>query len=208
MVPRGHENRNGIEMKRAFSLALMAGILATSSASAQSILPFSAEIRGGLGIKNGEFRESDPDITTASGGVGFGANVAFDFIPGVAVYGGYDRYSFNATVLGVDAEYVDQGFVAGARIAPPIKALLGFQPWVRGGVLFHDLELTDVNEKSDRSTGFEVGGGIEIPLGLVLSFTPGVVFRSYSPSFGGGDIGTADGSVQYFDVSMGLKARI
>ena len=192
-------------MKRAFSLAVAAGVLAAASASAQSILPFSAEIRGGLGIKNGEFREADPDIVTASGGVGFGANVAFDFLPGVAVYGGYDRYSFNATVQGVDAEYIDQGFVAGARIAPPLGALLGFRPWVRGGVLFHDLELTEVNEKSERSTGFEVGGGIEIPLGLVLSFTPGVLFRSYSPTIEGA---IEDGSVKYFDVSLGLKARL
>ena len=195
-------------MKRAFSLALMAGMLAASGAPAQSILPFSAEIRGGLGITNGEFRESDPDISTAPGGVGVGATVAFGFLPGVAVYGGYDRYVFNATVLGIDAEYVDQGFVAGARIAPPIGALLGFNPWVRGGILFHDIELTEVDEKSDRSTGFEIGGGIDIPLGMVLSFTPGVIFRSYSPSFDGGDTGTADGSVQYFDLSVGLRARI
>ena len=191
-------------MKRAFSLALVAGVLAASSASAQSILPFSAEIRGGIGIKNGEFREADTDINTASGGVGFGGNVAFDFLPGVAVYGGYDRYVFNATVLGVDADYVDQGFVAGARIAPPIAGLLGFRPWARGGVIFHDMELTGVDEKSDRSTGFEIGGGIDIPLGMVLSFTPGVIFRSYSPSFGTAE----DGSVKYFDLSVGLKAAL
>ena len=132
-------------MKRAFSLALVAGVLAAGGASAQ-ILPFSAEIRGGTGIKNGEFREADTDISTASGGVGIGASVAFAFFPGIAVYGGYDRYSFNTEVLGVDAEYVDQGFVAGARIAPPIPGLVGFSPWVRGGVLFHQLELTEVDE--------------------------------------------------------------
>ena len=195
-------------MKRAFSLALMAGMLAASGASAQSILPFSAEIRGGLGITNGEFREADPDISTAPGGVGIGGSVAFGFLPGIAVYGGYDRYVFNATVLGVDAEYVDQGFVAGARVAPPIGALLGFNPWVRGGVLFHEIELTEVDEKSDRSTGFEIGGGIDIPLGLVLSFTPGVIYRSYSPSFDSGETGTPDGSVQYVDLSVGLRARI
>ena len=195
-------------MKRAFSLALTAGVLAASGASAQSILPFSAEIRGGLGIKNGEFRESDTGTTTAPGGVGFGANAAFDFLPGVAIYAGYDRYAFNTAIDSfggsVDAEYVDQGFVAGARIAPPVGALLGFRPWVRGGVLFHDLELTEANEKSERSTGFEVGGGIDIPLGMVLSFTPGVIFRSYAPSFDGTD----EGKVQYFDISMGLKARL
>ena len=206
---RGHQNqRNGITMKRAFSLALVASVLAAGGASAQSILPFSAEVRGGLGIKNGEFREADTDISTASGGVGVGASVAFGFLPGIAVYGGYDRYVFNATVLGVDAEYIDQGFVAGARIAPPVGALLGFNPWVRGGVLFHEVELTEVEEKSDRSTGFEIGGGIDIPLGMVLSFTPGILFRSYKPSFGGGETGTADGSVQYFDLSLGLRARI
>jgi hypothetical protein len=75
---------------------------------------------------------------------------------------------------------------------------------VRGGVLFHDVELSGVDEKSDRSTGFEVGAGVDIPLGFVLSFTPGVLFRSYTPSFDGTD----DGKVQYFDLSVGLKASL
>ena len=43
---------------------------------------------------------------------------------------------------------------------------------------------------------------------MVLSFTPGVIFRSYSPSFDSGETGSPDGSVQYFDLSVGLRARI
>ena len=197
-------------MKNAFSCALLlAGVLAASSASAQSILPFSFEVRGGLGIKTDEFRPSDTETTTASGGVGIGANAAFDFLPGVAIYGSYDRYSFNTSIASfgsaVAEEYVDQGFSAGAKISPPLSALLGFSPWARAGVLFHTLELTGVSETSDRSTGFEVGGGINIPLGLVLSFTPGVIYRQYSPDYGDD---TSDDKVSYFDLSLGLKARL
>ena len=192
-------------MKKVLSCALLAAsALAASGAEAQ-ILPFSFELRGGMGFKTEEFRPSDVGTTTASGGVGVGANVAVDFLPGVAVYGGYDRYSFNAEVQGVDAEYIDQGFVAGAKVAPPIGALVGLRPWLRGGVLFHELELTEVDEKSGRTTGFEVGGGIDIPLGLVLSFTPGVIYRQYSPDYGDD---ANDGKVSYFDVSLGLKARL
>jgi hypothetical protein len=198
-------------MKKGLSCAmLIAGALVASDASAQSSLPFSFEVRGGLGIKTEEFRPSDVDTRTASGGVGFGANAAFDFIPGVAVYAGYDRYSFNVAIdspLGgsVEAEYIDQGFVAGARVAPMVSALLGFQPWARGGVLFHDLELTGVDEESERSTGFEIGAGIDIPLGQVLSFTPGILYRQYSPDFGETD---DDTKVSYFDISLGMKARL
>lgn len=192
-------------MKKILSCALLAAsALAASGAQAQ-ILPFSFEVRGGMGIKTEEFRPGDTSTTTASGGVGFGANAAIDFLPGVAVYGGYDRYAFNAEIDGADAEYIDQGFVAGAKVTPPIGALLGFRPWVRGGVLFHELELTEVNEKSGRSTGFEVGGGIDIPLGLVLSFTPGVIYRQYSPDYGDD---ANDGKVSYFDLSLGLRARL
>jgi hypothetical protein len=197
-------------MKKVFSCALLtAGVLAASSASAQSILPFSFEVRGGLGIKTEEFNQADTETTTASGGVGVGANVAFDFLPGIAVYGSYDRYAFNANIGGgvadAEEEYVDEGFAAGAKITPPIPGLIGFSPWVRGGVLFHTLELTGVDEESGRSTGFEVGGGIDIPLGMVLSFTPGVIYRQYSPDYGDD---ASDAKVSYFDLSLGLRARI
>jgi hypothetical protein len=37
-----------------------------------------------------------------------------------------------------------------------------------------------------------------------LAITAGVLFRSYKPSYGE----TTDGSVQYFDLSLGLKARL
>jgi hypothetical protein len=192
-------------MRKVFSCALLVGsALVASGASAQSVLPLSFEVRGGLGVKTEEFRPSDEGITTASGGVGFGANAAFDFLPGVAVYAGYDRYSFNADIEGVDAEYIDQGFVVGGRFTPRAGALLGFNPWVRGGVLFHDLQLTMLDDESERSTGFEVGGGIDIPLGLVLSFTPGVIYRQYEPDFGD----TEAAKVSYFDISLGLKARL
>src|SRR5690349_24495519 len=118
-------------MRKLFSCALLtAGVLAASSASAQSVLPFSFEVRGGLGIKTEEFNQTDPDTKTASGGVGFGGNVAFDFLPGVAVYGSYDRYAFNANIAGgtggeAKEEYIDEGFAAGAKISPPVGALLG-----------------------------------------------------------------------------------
>ena len=58
--------------------------------------------------------------------------------------------------------------------------------------------------RSPGSYRSEIGGGIDIPLGMILSFTPGVIFRSYAPSYDGAD----DGKVQYFDISMGLKARL
>jgi hypothetical protein len=197
-------------MRKLFSCALLsAGVLAASSASAQSILPFSFEVRGGLGIKTEEFNQSDTETTTASGGVGVGGNVAFDFLPGVAVYGSYDRYAFNANIQSagteVKEEYIDQGFAAGAKITPPVGAALGFSPWLRGGVIFHTLELTGVDEESTRSTGFEVGAGINIPLGLVLSFTPGVIYRQYSPDYGDD---ASDAKVSYFDLSLGLRARL
>lgn len=189
-------------MKYVFSCALLVGgLLAGSGASAQAVLPFSFEVRGGLGVKTEEFRQNDAS-TTASTGVGVGANAAFDFLPGMAVYAGYDRYAFSLDGASED-EYIDQGFVAGARVTPPI-ALFGLRPWVRAGALFHTLELTS-GDKSGRSTGFEVGGGVDIPLGFVLSFTPGVIYRQYSPDYGDD---ANDGKVSYFDFSMGLKARL
>ena len=206
-------------MKRLFSgAAFVVALLVSTRADAQGVLPLTFEGRAGIAFPRGEFPiGSRGGANAAETGVGFGGNASFNFLPGVAIYGGWDRYTFGADgegILGSDeAEFVDEGFVVGGKLSMPIGFLTGFSPWVRGGALFRTLEVTgdegtvQVGDhlKSSRSTGLEVGGGLEIPLGLVLSFTPGVIYRSFEPDFG--ETG-ADEKVSYLDVSLGLKVRL
>jgi hypothetical protein len=61
-------------------------------------------------------------------------------------------------------------------------------PWVRAGAIYNtaefDYEADAFDRESDGQLGYEVGGGLTFPLGLVVSFTPAVRYRSYSPEFG------------------------
>jgi hypothetical protein len=202
-------------MKRLVSSGLLAiALVAASDAQAQGILPFSIEARGGLAFPTSDFPTGNGGVGEAENGVGFGVNAAFNFLPGVAVYGGWDRVTFGAgdTLLGGgDAEFIDQGFAVGGKLSLPLGLLVGVSPWVKAGALIRTLDLEGnegeslfAGEASGRSTGFEVGAGVDIPLGLVLSFTPGVTYRTYKPDFGG----ESDDAVSYVDVSLGLRARI
>ena len=197
-------------MKKIYTLALLAlGVAGATPAEAQ-LLPFAVEARGGLAFPLDDFpTDAAGGTEAAEGGVGVGVNGSFTFFPGLAVYGGWDRYAFGvdaASGAAEDAEFVDQGFVVGGQLSLPLGALVGVSPWVRGGALFRTLELADggAELQSERSTGFELGGGVTIPLGLILSFTPGVTYRTYKPDFGEG----SDGAAKYIDVSLGLRARI
>lgn len=192
-----------------------AALGAASPAAAQSALPLSFEGRGEFAFPTGDFADGD----AVDNGAGFGVSAMFRVLPMVGVYAGYERHTFSGDEEGgefgnVDAELIDSGFSAGAQLMLPL-ALAGASPWVKGGVLFHTAEFSGsvegvpggVDFKSDRSTGFEVGAGVEIPLGMVLSFTPGVVYRSYKPTFEdfGGD---TEDAISHLSVGMGLRFRL
>ena len=196
-------------MRKIYTLALLAlGIVGATPADGQ-VLPVALEARGGLAFPLNDFPTGGAGGGEgAQAGAGFGVNASFSFLPGLAVYGGWDRYAFGVDTeggAGEDAEFVDKGFAVGGLLSLPVATLAGVSPWVRGGALFRTLDLSDggADLGSERSTGFEVGGGVTIPLGLVLSFTPGVTYRAYSPQFGD----DSEGSVKYVDVSLGLRAR-
>lgn len=203
-------------MRKIFSLALVA-LAATSPAAAQGLLPIAVEARGAIAFPLDDFPvDQAGGRVAAETGVGVGVNGSLAFFPGLAVYGGWDRYAFavdSESLLGSeDAELVDQGFAVGGKLSLPLGMLIGVSPWVRGGALFRTLELNgdqgaaglSAEIESSRSVGYELGAGVTIPLGLILSFTPGVTYRSFKPDFGDG----SEGRVKYFDVSLGLRASL
>lgn len=69
-------------------------------------------------------------------------------------------------------------------LALPVK------PWLRGGGLYNHVEIENANGSlvadSAHTLGWEVGGGVALPLGGV-SVTPGLRYRRFEPDvrFGG-----------------------
>jgi opacity protein-like surface antigen len=187
-------------MRRFLSgVAVAAALGVAGGASAQGPLglatPISVEARGGVAIPSGDFADA------ADNAWGFGGSVHVLVAPRVSVYGGYSQTEFDMEAL--SAEGTDRGWEAGARVAFPG---VGFSPWVRGGLLFHDFEteVAGVEFEGDDEVGFEVGAGAAFPLGPRVSVSPGVAYRRYATEFFGG----GDEDVSYLNLDIGLRIRL
>ncbi|HEX8904529.1 MAG TPA: outer membrane beta-barrel protein [Longimicrobiaceae bacterium] len=200
-------------MTRMFAPALLLGAFVALPARAQGILPFSAEVRGGVALPQGDFNDG------ADTGWGIGGTLRYRIAPMVDVYAGYDRFSFGADSSsdfdeGVDVSIRDEGFRAGARFTFPLASTLtGLSPWVEGGATFNRTTLhasdgsASIDVNSDRSVGFEVGAGLNFAVAPRVSLSPGVRYRSHKASFDdaidGGD--GSDVDANYFVVEVGLS---
>lgn len=193
------------------TLAILAlALAAPQEARAQGPAGVSLEARIGVGFPTGAFGD---DENTESG-IGLGTSAAVRILPALSLYGGYERYTFgiDTGTSEVDANVIDEGFSAGAMIFPPVP-LVGLYPWLRAGALFHTVDV-DVDSRllpdlgnefneSDRSLGFELGAGLDLPLTVNISLTPGVIFRSYEPRFDG-DNADRD-NISYLSGGLGLR---
>lgn len=184
----------------------LAMLTATGTAEAQSVLPLAVEVRGGAAFPTGDFGEG---LET---GYAAGGNVSFSFAPMLAVYGGYSLNGFGIDDEGTGQadglEFRDRGFDAGIRASIP-TLVLPVSPWVKGGLVYHQLELDGDGEgaSTDSSLGFEVGGGFEFPLGPTVSVTPGVSYTKYSVDFEDDETGT-EFDVSHVKADIGLRIRL
>ncbi|CAN5497287.1 hypothetical protein BH24GEM3_BH24GEM3_18620 [soil metagenome] len=180
-------------------------LLAPVALHAQS--PLSLEIRGGIAVPMGDFADG------AQTGVGFGGTASFQILPVFDVYAGYSWTRFgiddDGDLDGADVDLTDSGFAVGGRLY--LAPIGNIAPWVQGGVLLHQLEISgseggvSASVTSDRGVGFEAGGGVAIPVGTNISFMPGVRYRQYPAQFGDDDDDAGD--VQYIALDLGVRLR-
>ena len=184
-----------MRMKKAVSgiLTAIATFALAGTASAQ--LPLAVEVRGGVAVPTGDFGDNaDPAPT-------FGASVSFLAAPRVSIYGGYSQTQYDLDAPA--AEATDKGWEAGARVAFPG---VGFSPFVKAGLLFHDfeVEVADIEDEGEDEIGFEVGAGAAFPLGPRVSVTPGVTFRRYATEF----FNQGDVDITSINLDVGLRIRL
>lgn len=194
------------------SVVAAAAFAVPAHAQLPRITPFAFEVRGGLVFPTGDFGQpSEEDVGEIESGITVGANATFHFMPMLGVYGGYTYNRFGVEGL-EELDVVDQGFNAGLRVAIPTP-LIPIDPYVKAGLVYNtvgfEFDGDDEGEElleSDRSLGFEVGAGLGIGLGQVLSFTPQVTYTSYEPKYDGeNDEGF---KVQHIRVDVGLRMRL
>jgi len=190
--------------KTTFVFAALAAVSFAGTARAQTALPLSFEGRVGAVLPTGDWGE------LAKTGIGLNGNVTFNVTPVVGIYGGYtwNRFGVDDDLGDVDgANFTEQGFDVGlkARFASPTG--MPVTPFFRGGAIFHKIKVSDdeATFSGDYKVGFDVGGGVEIPLAPKITLTPQVGYSQFDPSDDSDDV---DGDVSVSNIHLGVGINI
>lgn len=186
--------------------AVWAGLLAFGAEAAAQISPLSVQLRVGGSVPVEEFRETTPEWPGGAGeGLSFGLDFSYAprwwFVP----YIGFSqmRFSCPAAGCGRETDLVSTGIDVGARIVFHPGRIA---PWFRGGLISYRVEGTApalvgaAEVVSDRSVGFEAGGGVAIRIRPNLVLAPGLRYAETSPDFDG--LGPL--SMRYLVADVGL----
>lgn len=191
--------------------ALCAGFAESADAQLLAGITISAEVRPALGSATGAFAGSDEGVG-AGGGAGVSAGGSLGAGP-VGVYGEYQLMSFSCAdceATGLDDRVEDRGWEAGAELRVPL-APMGLRPWVRGGVLGHQLRISGVGSSivSEPTLGWGAGAGVVIPLPAFFEASPAVRYRSYTAEyrFEQIELPSRDTPVAYVTFELGFAAR-
>jgi hypothetical protein len=169
--------------------------VAPLAAQLADILPLSVEARGGIALPAEAFEGVD-------GGVAGEVSATWHALPFIGIYGAYQRNRFAWDGSGTPGHATDTGVAAGVRLGIP-ALLLPIDPWIRAGVVAHQLEGEGLDEEGGR--GWEVGAGLGFPLARGVSLTPGVLWTRYRHGSG-----AADGEllrVRHLRADVGLRLR-
>ncbi len=186
----------------ATALAAALAFAAPSAAQGQLAL----EIRGSINNPMGDF--GDDGGLDAKSEAGFGGDLIYSVSPNLSVYGGYEQQMFGCDGCGDDEGATSSGFEGGAKLIAYRDGLL---PWLKAGVVGRKLQLEDngFEVESDTGVGFQVAAGVDIPLGDVLWFSPGVRYEAYDAEFDIVDeFVTAEQSVQFLALDLGLHIHL
>ena len=194
------------------------------SASPVSAQLFYVGLRGGAALPTGAFGEtegatSDRVLEGAKTGFGYGLDAGINLGP-LGVYAGFDQMRFDCAETSCaadDGKYKLMGASAGVRLSVPLFPIV--KPWIKGGVTFHELEADFGTSSSftgfttERTPGYEVAAGFDIPFGGIFSITPQVRYVGQKlkykvPGVTSGDESSEAANFYTFDLGLRLRSPI
>ena len=201
-------------MTRSRWLLPLAALLLGSRAPAAAQLPsgywLTVDAPPALGAPRGDFQSGN---VGAGDGAGFAGGAAVGRGP-VGVYGEYQRILFDCARCGeldLDDRLADTGWEAGLIVRGPALAL-GIRPWIRGGVLRHQLVFAGQGGTtvSDGAMGPALGVGLRVPVYRFVEIVPAVTYQKYEAEFDFADdmLGTRGSDVSYLIYRLGLAVRL
>jgi len=143
-------------------------------------------------------------------GVGLEVNGRYRIMPHLAIYAGWDWHHFpsDRPLGGGDMDFEDTGYAFGLRFEHPFMTRLAY--WLRAGGTANHIEVEDVGgdiiSDTGHGVGWEVGGGLTIPVRNRFMLTPGVRYRALARDMELGGV-TTPVDLQYLTVGLGLAYR-
>jgi hypothetical protein len=190
-------------MARSLAAALAALVALAAGAEpvhAQALgVPVAVDARVDAAFPLGDFSD------VAGNGLGFSIGASVGIAPNFGIYGKYSQTRFGGGWFGDDAsDATDAGFAVG--VAATLPGTTGVSPWIGGGLLFHQLEVRGTRSGVSQDMGFELGGGLAIPLTAQLRFTPSLNYRHYGATIPAiAPLTARDLTVQYLTLGLGLN---
>jgi hypothetical protein len=142
-------------------------------------------------------------------GLGFEGIFHYRFAQHTGLYAGWgwNRFGADNSFAGNDVCFEETGYVMGLQY----KHALGSSPvswYLRAGALYNHIETEnadgDIINDTGHGWGWQLAGGIDLPLGKNWSLTPGVKFNSLTPetNFDGT---TRKLDYRYLQVRVGIR---
>ena len=205
-------------MKLLVMISVAAGMAIATPVQAQL---FYIGVRGGAGVPKGafedkEFATEDQFLAGAKAGFGYGLDAGINLGP-LGVYAGFDKINFECapeSCSAEDSKYKLQGVSAGVRLSIPLFPII--KPWVKGGVTFSELDAefggtsSKTSFTTERTPGYELGAGIDIPFGGIFSLTPQVRYVGQKLDYKIPGVTTGDkisNDANYYTFDLGLRLR-
>jgi len=190
--------------------ALLALLPSTTFAqSPLKLSSFNLELRGEVAVPTAEMDEQ-LDLKT---GFGFGVAAKYSVARPLAIYLGWDRFRFNGATSDFAARVVDRGFRLGlqAGIPQPDRRV---RPFATAGAVFNraSLELRDSTAthdfRADRSAGYELGGGLRVPVAQGIWVVPEARYRAHASSWNTTLLTDPEIDISYLALNLGVVIRI
>ena len=167
---------------------------------------FGFEFSSGVSMATSKLSE-----TTLNTGLGFEGIFHYRFLAHTGVYAGWgwNQFTANESFGENDVCFEETGYVFGLQYKRP----LGDSPlqyYLRAGGLYNHIETEnsegEIIDDTGHGLGWQLAGGIDIPLGKSWNFTPGIKFNSLSrdSDFEGF---TRELDYGYFSLRLGILKR-
>jgi hypothetical protein len=163
---------------KGFIALALATVISTQVMAQESGKRFGFEISGGASFATA--RLNGADLNT---GLGFEGIFHYRFLPYTGIYAGWgwNRFGADNSFAGEDVCFEETGYVIGLQFKHPIgNSPLSY--YLRAGGLYNHIETEnaqgDIIYDTGHGWGWQLAGGVDVPLGSGWSLTPGLKFNS------------------------------